>query len=143
DRVGRDVRLGVARAVPVEVVAAGAPAAAVVLGDRDLEVGGVVGQLDRAVGAPDRQLPADVRLRLQRVAALAQGETVQGAPFAAGEVGPVGEDAGRLPRQHRRTGLAFAVCVELDPVVDLDFTPRVLLPVGGGELGDEPGDAGF
>ena len=46
DRLGADVGLGVARAVPVEVVAAGPPAASVVLGDGDLEVAGPVGPLD-------------------------------------------------------------------------------------------------
>ena len=68
DGLAADVRLGVAGAVPVEVVAAGTPAAAVVLGDRDLEVARAVGQLDRAEGAADRQLPADVGLERVRLA---------------------------------------------------------------------------
>ena len=48
DRLQGDVRLGVARAVPVEVVPAGAPAATVVLTDRDLRVGRPVLPLDGA-----------------------------------------------------------------------------------------------
>ena len=69
DRLAADVRLGVAAAVPVQVVAARAPAAPVVLGDRGLEVGRAVGALDLAVGAADRQLPADVGLdRVRRQA---------------------------------------------------------------------------
>ena len=56
-----DVRLGVARAVPVEVVTAGTPAAAVVLADRDLGVGGAVvaarrrGRYDAAGAASTRR----------------------------------------------------------------------------------------
>ena len=67
DRLGADVGLGVARAVPVEVVAAGTPAAAVVLADGDLEVRRVVVALDVAERTPDRQLPAHVRLGLDEV----------------------------------------------------------------------------
>ena len=87
DRLGGDVGLGVARAVPVEVVPAGAPAGTLVLRDGDLEVAGVVGQLDGAVGAPDRQLPADVRLGRDEVLAGAQRQAVQGAAGAGREPG--------------------------------------------------------
>ena len=96
DRLGADVRLGVGRAVPVEVVATGAPAATVVLGDGHLEVRGVVGALDGAVRPADRQLPADVGLGLVRRAAGEHRVLVQGAPGAGGEAGPVEEDAGAV-----------------------------------------------
>ena len=78
ERLDRDVRLGVAGAVPVEVVAARAPAAPVVLADRDLGVLRVVLPLHVAEGTPDRQLPADVGLGLER----ARGPA--GAPGRAG-----------------------------------------------------------
>ena len=56
DRLDADMGLGVAGAVPVEVVATRAPAAPVVLADGDLEVGGLVVPLDVAERTPDRQL---------------------------------------------------------------------------------------
>ena len=83
ERLGRVVRLGVARAVPVEVVPAGAPAAPVVLHDRDLGVRRAVLPLDGAEGPPDRQLPAHVGLGLQGVPALPQSQCVQRAAGAA------------------------------------------------------------
>ena len=114
------VRLGVAGAVPVEVVPAGSPAAPVVLRDRDLGVGRAVLQLDGAEGTPDRQLPAHVGLGLERVPALTQGQRVQRAPGAAlpvgGEVRAVVEDARLLAVDLEGPGLALAVVVELDPV---------------------------
>ena len=82
DRLGADMRLGVARAVPVQVVAAGSPAATVVLRDGDLGVRGAVGTLHGPEAAPDRQLPAHVRLGLQGVASLLQRERVQRAARA-------------------------------------------------------------
>src|SRR6478735_5615015 len=57
DGLGADVRLGVARAVPVEVVPAGTPAATVVLADRDLGVAGAVLALDVTEGTTQRELP--------------------------------------------------------------------------------------
>ncbi len=72
DRLPTDVRLGVARAVPVEVVTAGTPAAAVVLADADDLHRRAVRPLHVVVGATDRELPADVRLGLEGVAAGAQ-----------------------------------------------------------------------
>src|SRR6478752_9240237 len=92
-RFAADVRLGVARAVPVEVVAARTPAAAVVLGDGHLEVARVVRQLDRAEGAPDRQLPADVGLECVRLDPGEDRVLVQRAAGAGGETGTVEEDA--------------------------------------------------
>src|SRR5207342_2489264 len=111
DGLGADVRLGVARAVPVEVVPAGTPAATVVLADRDLGVGGAVLALDVTEGTTQRELPAHVRLGLDEVHALAQGQAVQGAPVAAGEVTRVVEDAGSLDDP----GLPFALVVGLGP----------------------------
>ena len=88
DRLDGDVGLGVAGAVPVEVVAARAPAAPVVLADRHLGVGRAVLPLDVAEGAPDRQLPAHVGLGLERVASRAE------APARAG----------RSPRRRAKSG---------------------------------------
>src|SRR6476620_3340349 len=100
DGLAADVRLGVARAVPVEVVAARTPAAAVVLGDRHLEVARVVRQLDRAEGAPDRQLPADVGLERVRLDPGKDRVLVQRAAGAGGETGTVAADA-RAVDDHR------------------------------------------
>ena len=91
------VRRGRRRAPPVQVVAARAPAAPVVLADRDLQHPRVVRPVDPVVRPPDRQLPADVRLGLQRLAALAQRQDVQRAARAAREARPVLEDAGARP----------------------------------------------
>src|SRR3954462_9588683 len=107
DGLGADVRLGVARAVPVEVVPAGTPTATVVLADRDLGVGGPVRALDVAEGTTQRELPAHVRLGLHEVHALAQGQPVQGAPVPARELTRVVEDAGSLDDP----GLALALVV--------------------------------
>ena len=116
ERIRRDVCLGVARAVPVEVVSAGSPSATVVLADRHLGVRRVVRQLDVAEGPSQRQLPADVRLRLERVAALLQRQRVQRAARAGREVLSVVEDAGRLAVVLDDLGLALALVVLLDPV---------------------------
>ena len=87
DRLAADVRLGVARAVPVEVVATGPPAAAVVLGDGDLLPARPVGQLDLAVGAADRQLPADVGLDRVRLLAVSTACWCSAHPAPAGKPG--------------------------------------------------------
>ncbi len=91
-------------APPVQVVAARPPAAPVVLALSLIHI-------------PPRQLPAHVRLGLQRLAALLQGEDVQRAAHAARESGPVLEDAGAL----EGTRLPVAVLVLGDPAV-----PRAL-----------------
>src|SRR4029078_9946993 len=83
DRVGGHMRLGVPGAVPVEIMSTRPPATSVVLGDRDLGVGGAVGSLDVAERTPDRKLPADVRLGLERMAVLAQSPTLPRASPAA------------------------------------------------------------
>ncbi|CAM5383565.1 hypothetical protein SFUMM280S_09049 [Streptomyces fumanus] len=112
-RLARAVRRGRRRAPPVQVVAARPPAAAVVLTDRHLEHARVVGPVDPLVRPPDRQLPAHVRLGLQRLAALPQRQDVQRAAGAAGEAGPVLEDA----RPLERAGLAGTLLVLRHPAV--------------------------
>ncbi len=99
------------RAPPVQVVAARAPAATVVLTDRHLQHARVVRPVDPVVGPPDGQLPAHVRLGLQRLAALLEGEDVQRAPHAAREPRPVLEDARALERPR----LTLTVLVLRDP----------------------------
>src|SRR5680860_1347158 len=124
DRCRADVRLGVAAAVPVEVVSAGSPATAVVLADGYLCVRRTVWKLDVAVGTPDWQLPAHVRLRLERVHANAQGKAVQSTSRTSLEPGTVQEDA----RTFVQGGLAVAVVVGLDPafpVADIVELPLV------------------
>ncbi|CAM5687871.1 hypothetical protein STENM223S_09864 [Streptomyces tendae] len=121
-RLARAVRRGRRRAPPVQVVAAGAPAPPVVLADRHLEHPRVVGPVDPLVRTPDRELPADVRLGLQRFAALLEGEDVQGAAHAALEARTVLEDA----RPLERAGLPLAVLVLGDPPVAGAL--RVVLP---------------
>ena len=97
DRLGADVRVGVGRAVPREVVAARAPVAALVLAEHDDELLGAVLVLRAVlVRAAQRQLPADLGLGLDEGDALGIGEVVQCAAVAAGEVGGVVEDAGAL-----------------------------------------------
>src|SRR5439155_15655200 len=87
------VRLRRRRTPPVQLVPALAPAAPVELGDRaDQDLGGV-GPGGPVLLAADRQLPAHVRLVLQRMLAVAQRLAVQGTSAAAGEVGVVEEHA--------------------------------------------------
>ncbi|CAK7288398.1 hypothetical protein SGPA1_60300 [Streptomyces misionensis JCM 4497] len=95
-RLARAVRRRRRRAPPVQVVAAGAPAPAVVLPDGHLEHPRVVRPVDPLVRPPDRQLPAHVRLGLQRLPPLLQRQDVQRAARAAREPRPVLEDAGPL-----------------------------------------------
>ncbi len=132
DGLAPDVRLGVAGAVPVEVVPAGAPAAPVVLRDRHLEVARVVGQLDRAEGAPQRQLPAHVGLECVRLHPREHGVLVQRTPVSGGEAGTVEEDAGAVDD----AGLAGAVLL-LGPVVATagGRADGVVLPLVLAELG--------
>ena len=80
----------------MQVGAAGTPPAAVELADRGDQHLHLVGPVDPLLGAPHRQLPADVRLGLQRVQAGTLGQAVQGAAGAAGEARPVEEDAGAV-----------------------------------------------
>ena len=105
DGLGGDVGLGVAAAIPIEVVAARAPAAAIELRDGDQLHLGVVRALDLVVGAADRQLPADIGLGLDEGDALAQREAVKGAALAALEAGPVEEDAATV--DYARLALAI------------------------------------
>src|SRR4051794_25656321 len=132
DRLGSDVGLGVARAVPVEVVTAGSPADPFVLADADLLVRRAVGALDVAEGAPQGQLPADVRLGLDEVDALPQRECVQGAAVATGEAAAVVEDARAAVGGLHGAGLALAV-LDLGPALARDLAlaaerERAVLP---------------
>src|SRR5687768_4662691 len=129
DRLHAHVRLGVRRAVPVEVGAARAPAGPGVLADLHLGVRAAVARVDLAELPTDRQLPADVGLGGQRLDALGEGESVQRAPVATGEVARVVEDAGAVDS----TGLELALVVLLGPVVT---ALGVTLPA----LGREPLD---
>ena len=70
------VRLGTGRVVPVEVGATRTPTVATVFADGDFGVAGVVSAGHRTELAADRQLPADVGLGFQKIAALAGGEQV-------------------------------------------------------------------
>ena len=98
-------------------MAARSPAAAVVLADGDLGVRRAVLPLDGAEGAPDRQLPADVGLGLERVAPLLQRQRVQrAARRRLAKSATVVEDAGRLAVVLDDPGLARALVVGLDPV---------------------------
>lgn len=128
-RITGPVRRGGRGAPPVQVVTARTPAPAVVLTDRHLEHPGVVGPVDPVVRPPHRQLPAHVRLGLQRLLALPQRQDVQRAARPGGEAGPVLEDAGALPAAR----LAFAVLVDADPA--RPGADVVELP----QLGSEPG----
>ena len=99
------VRLGVGGAVPVEVVAAGAPCGSLVLANDDLEVLGAVGAFDVAVGAPDRQLPADVWLGRDDADSAVESQLVQRASGAGGKSGAVEEDAAAVDDARLATAL--------------------------------------
>jgi hypothetical protein len=102
-------------------VAARPPAGTVVLPDADLGVGRVVRALDVTEGTPQRQLPAHVRLGLDEVDALVEGQGVQRAAVAALEVAGVVEDA----RTSGDAGLALAVVVGLHPPRSADLAALV------------------
>src|SRR5664280_935858 len=105
------------------------PAAAIVLRDGHLEVGTLVWQLDVAVGAPDRQLPADIRLDGVWLEATAPRVLVQGAAGAGGETRSVLEDAGPI----HDPGLELLVFLGLPTAA---LAGRVVLPFILPELGD-------
>ena len=90
------MRLCVGRAVPVEVGSAWTPAVAAVLADGDLGVAGVVSAGYGTKLAADRELPADVGLGLQEVAALAQRQQMQCAALAGRKAWTVEKDAGAV-----------------------------------------------
>lgn len=125
DRLGADVSLGVCGAVPVEVVPASPPASTLVLADHDLEILSAVGALDVAVGAPDRQLPANIRLGLHDADATVDGKFVQRTTGARRKARPVQENAGTVDD----LGLSAAVLVLLG-----DLLGAVELPVIGAEF---------
>src|SRR4051794_19641694 len=93
DRIGGVVCLGGVGAPPVQVVATGSPTAPVVLTDGDDQDLGVVRSGHVVVGTAYRELPADIRLRLEWVLADAQRIRVQGASCSGREAGPVEEQA--------------------------------------------------
>ena len=103
DRLGADVRLGVARAVPVEVVAAGTPAAAVVLADARPRCTSC-----RRAARPSRKLRRigscqhTSGLVSSGLRPCCERQRVQRAAGAGGEVRAVVEDAGRCRRPRRR-----------------------------------------
>ena len=68
--------LSVGGAVPIEVGTTGTPTIAALFADGDFGVCRVVCTGYRTKLAADRQLPADVRLGLQEIAALAQRQQV-------------------------------------------------------------------
>ena len=90
------MRLSVGRAVSIEVGSARTPAVAAVLADGDLGVAGVVGAGYGTKLAADRELPADVGLGLQEVAALAQRQQVQCAALTGRKTWTVEKDAGTV-----------------------------------------------
>src|SRR5205814_2029056 len=92
-RFTADVRVRRRGAPPVQVVAALAPAAPVELGHRRHEYPRAVRAIEPVLRAADRQLPAHLGLRLQRMATRAQSERVQRAALAAGEPRTVEEYA--------------------------------------------------
>src|SRR5690606_8729897 len=126
ERLPAAVRLRRGRAPPVVVVPAGAPAATVELAQRGEQDLGLVVAGHPLLVPPDRQLPAHVRLVLQRVYAVAQGLRVESAAVPAGEARIVVEDAGsgRLA-QGGTPGRALPVDrVQFGPV--LESAPVVL-----------------
>src|SRR5512133_523367 len=93
DRAQTVMRLGVGRAVPVEVGSARAPSIAAVFADADLGIGRLVCTGHGTELAPDWQLPADVWLGFQEVSALAQGKQVQRAALTGWKAGAIEKDA--------------------------------------------------
>src|SRR6185312_7990638 len=127
-----DVRVRRRGAPPVQVVPALAPGPAVKLGDRGDQHLASVRALYPVLLAADGQLPADVRLGLQRVPAGAQGQRVQGAALAAGEAGPVEEQAGAVDGPGPPAPVVVADGVPHgDPALGADL---VELPVGRRQL---------
>src|SRR3954447_1942532 len=137
DRLVGDVRLGVPRAVPVQVVPAGTPTTAVVLTDRHLGVLRAVRRVDLAERAADRQLPAHVRLGLQRAALAPQRQCVQRAALSSRETGLVEEDA----RAFMDGGLAVTLVVGVHPRVPGPGARVEELPLLAVEELDEPAHA--
>ena len=137
------MRLGVGRAVPVEVGSTGTPTVAAVLADGDLGVGRVVGAGHRTELAADRQLPADVGLGFQEIAALAQGEQVQRAALAGWKAWTVEKDAGavdhpRLAARQFTLGKMIRMLL-LGPAADAGIL--LVLPLAGLQLPDRLADS--
>ena len=138
-RLTADMGVSVGRAVPVEVLPAGAPASAVELTDAHLEIGRVIGPGHRPERTPDRQLPAHIWLDTVGRQSSQHGVLVQGTPRACGMARPIEENAGAIDD----LGLADVV-LELGPVLEVRrvaaATPtktRVMLPLVLTEFGDD------
>jgi two-component system response regulator RegX3 len=134
-RLGADVGVRRRGAPPVQVGAARPPGPAVELPDRGDEDLDLVRAGHPLLGAAHRQLPADVRLGLQRVHPEPVGEGVQRAARAAREAGAVEEDARAVDGAGAPGGLALEL-VELGDAL-LAAEHRVLPPL----LLQRPGDA--
>ena len=118
----------VAGAVPVQVGATLAPGATVVLGDGGLEDFAAVGPRHPLLAAPDRQLPADVRLHRQRLDTQLLRLEVQRTADAALEAGPVEEDAGALVLSGAQVGLVvILVHLEIAPAAQALFPELPIL----------------
>jgi hypothetical protein len=135
--------LSVGRAVPIEVGSAGTPAVAAVLADRDLGIGCLVCAGDRTKLAADRQLPADVRLGLQKVAALAERQQVQRATLTGWKAWTVEKDAGavdhpRLATRQFTLGKMFRMLL-LGPATDAGVL--LVLPLATLQLPDRLADS--
>src|SRR5215218_10138215 len=96
DRDPAMVGVGVAGAVPVEVVPPRSPGLPGVLTDGDLGVSGLVGASNRPELAADRQLPTNIRLGLDVVAALPKSQQMQRATGPGRESRAVEKDAGAV-----------------------------------------------
>ena len=92
-RFGGSVGVGVAAAVPVEVMSAGTPTATVVFGDDHDVAFGAVGKFLGVEIPTHRNLPAHLGFRLDEGHSLRLREVMERATVAAGEVPGVVEDA--------------------------------------------------
>ncbi len=141
NRIRTNMRFGVARAVPVQLVPTRSPAAPVIFGDDDHQNVGAVGAFDVFVLAPDRQLPADVRFQIQRFVIIGNGIVMQRAARTARKPGPVQKDAGTINNAsllvavHVSTNDAFrdvtalGSCVVVLPHLGCEFLCPFLYPL--------------
>ncbi len=121
DRFHANMRLGVAAAVPVEILATRTPAAPVVLAEHKDELVVAVLVLSLLVRAPYGKLPAHLGLGLDEWDALTGSQMMQGAAVASGEVPVVVEDAAVTDD----AGLLTAVLLDEPALLLAD---RMLLP---------------
>lgn len=92
-RLSTHVSLRVAAAVPIQIMAPGAPGTPVVLGDDDDVPSRAIGHFFCLIGAPHGYLPAHLRLRFHEGDALTLREMVECTAIATGEIPRVVEDA--------------------------------------------------